>query len=1734
MADRTSVSIGFNTKEAQQEIRSLTNAMKQTQNEFKITDTTLKTTGSTLDILNNKYKSLSSQMKQQSEITAKCAQGVEAYSQKQEAARQRLEKANAAYAKGKVELRGNKDELAKLKDEVQKAQKSVNSAEASYERWNNKLSQSRLAEANLRNELNQTSEAVKKQSGYIAQIQDKYKQLDNKTSGLQNGLTKSGKVLTATTTAPIVAGAALAVKSMDAVDEGLDIVMMKTGATGTQAKELQAVYMDVAKTVPGAYGDIGSAVGEINTRLEFTGDKLRTASIDFLKFAKVNKSDVNTAVQLVTRAMGDASIPADEYKTVLDAVTVAAQKSGISIETLTTNLAKYGAPMRALGLDVKDSIALFAAWEKSGVNTEIAFSGMKKAISNWGKEGKDSRVEFAKTLQDIKAAPDLAAATTKAIEVFGAKAGPDLADAIQGGRFEVEKYIDALNNAGGAVDNTYGMIIDEVDDTRLATQNIQVALHDVGEIIAKSVGPVFLETAEDVGAVVEKFGQLDMETQKTILKLLALMASIGPLLSLGSKGVKVVNGGIAVFSKLGNVLGKTAATAATASETAAAGAATAGEAMTAAGEAAVTAAGSGGIGAFLGALGAVGGVSAGIAAAASAPFAAVYGGAVLASKAVDNYHEKLGQSGAEALQQAQEYQDKIKSAYDLSKEAETVSDYYNRYSELKRLKDTGFETAESEKERKDIEQWFIEHYGEYISAEEQKNGVHQTTLDFIKRITAAEKERADAEKKAARDKIVKDSGEKRDNADKSAEEIPKLQASNNNMRSQISEATALSHSLSSLQNQYSKINSALSGEERRKAVHQLVEDNQDIFESYAKLTGGQLTIAELEAAIKNLSEKTKEWNDAVESNEERIKNHQKSIADYKASLIENQTSVTQEALAGVGAASITELFNSGDSAKIQKAINGVIVQCKLLGMSTNETALQVGLFKNGFSNLSEAMSKGDKAMSAVVADMNEYIHTVLGLPENIQLSVNAEGDITLLDTAKNGVNEIDGTTAEAKIQIDGDDSEQSIMSLQELLDTYGTTKAVAMLQTDDKATVTIDGVSYKLSEYNSQTGIATLKAENGDAVITIDTTTGVVRGFNDVEGTATLKANSDPAMSTIRNAIATVKNSWSTGFTAPIRARLETGSAFAGLTGKFAKGTDSAPEGPAIINDEKGIADNRELVEHKGKYYLFDGKNVLVNLDKNDKVFTAAQTKKILASIPHYATGSNNASFTAAKDDFEYRQKTSIVTDAEALIWWKNILSEYAADTDVVREANIEIYELTNKINKDSIKDYKERIKNQENASKDWIDYEVKMHNLSIDGQIDAYGRMDNNYRNTLTEMTENTTMTAEELEEVWSDYYDAIRDHEIKVADLRKKNLDNLNKQSLEYIDERNYYNDWEKYGDSPEAAYKRIKERNLSELTARHITDDEYKDKMTEAGQKLYEGQLNNDKKRLEQQKQYGAITEEEYRVRLNNMREYTEAYYKQGIISGQYYYNALQEANSNLFDNMSLSLESYLNEYYEAQSEMLSARRKEIEAEYDALDAAEKKANRKKELQDLQSEYKKYQNAVTAEGKKKLKEIQDNIDSLKKEEAKETQEAEKQARLDEIDEESKRIEREQKNALQGVSKYTAQALGIISGGNDEMIAKFNKAVESYNAQQAQLAQSGYETVSKIVDMTNLKLAQLGQDLQPQPERGGDVNVTVKQTFHNQIADDVSAQAYGKYASRSVSNLNWLEMFNKNGGMK
>lgn len=418
-------------------------------------------------------------------------------------------------------IEGTKEKLNMLKSTQAQVQKQFNNGEITVAQYRDFQREIISTENKFKSLTNEVKSFINS-SSKIHQVGTKIKDIGNSTINI-------GKTLLPIS-AGIIAIGATAISSMNSVDEGLDIIAKKTGATGDASNELKEIYKQIANEVPGDFEDIGSVVGELNTRLDFTGDKLKNASIDFLKFAKINDIDVNTSVQLVTRTMGDASIEADSYKYVLEMLTVASQKSGISIDVLATNLAKYGAPMRALGIDTQEAIAMFAGWEKAGVSIEIAFSGIKKAISNWGAAGKDSTEEFKKSLDVIKKCPDIASATSKSIEIFGAKAGPDLADAIRGGRFEFETYIQALKNSSGVVDNTYGEIVDSVDDAQIASQNFKLSMHDLGETIAKMIGPILRFLSEKLGDLMDGFNGLNSETKQTIVTVLGIVAVVAPII----------------------------------------------------------------------------------------------------------------------------------------------------------------------------------------------------------------------------------------------------------------------------------------------------------------------------------------------------------------------------------------------------------------------------------------------------------------------------------------------------------------------------------------------------------------------------------------------------------------------------------------------------------------------------------------------------------------------------------------------------------------------------------------------------------------------------------------------------------------------------------------------------------------------------------------------------------------------------------------------------------------------------------------------------------------------------------------------------------------------------------------------------------------------------------------------------------------------------------------------------
>jgi len=356
---------------------------------------------------------------------------------------------------------------------------------------------------------------------------EKFGAVAEKADSISNGLSSAGEGFSKYVTAPIVALGAASVVAFNAVDDGMDVMLKATGATGEAAGDLEKVFKNVSGSVIGTFDDVGGAIGEVNVRFGTTGEGLETMSTDFLKFAEITGVDATQGVQLVSRAMADAGIDTADYKSVLDQLSAASQASGISVETLTENLAKYGAPMRALGFDTKDSIAIFAQWEKAGVNTEIAFSGMKKAISNWTADGKDAKVEFGNLVKGVQ---DGSISAQDAMEVFGTKAGPDLIDAIQGGRFSYEEFLAIVENSEGTLDGTYDGLLDGGARFEMAMQNIQESMAGLGGTIMNVLAPMMETAAEKIQSVADWFDNLDEGQQEFIVKIGLVAAAIGPML----------------------------------------------------------------------------------------------------------------------------------------------------------------------------------------------------------------------------------------------------------------------------------------------------------------------------------------------------------------------------------------------------------------------------------------------------------------------------------------------------------------------------------------------------------------------------------------------------------------------------------------------------------------------------------------------------------------------------------------------------------------------------------------------------------------------------------------------------------------------------------------------------------------------------------------------------------------------------------------------------------------------------------------------------------------------------------------------------------------------------------------------------------------------------------------------------------------------------------------------------
>ena len=374
--------------------------------------------------------------------------------------------------------------------------------------------------------------------------------LNRALAGVGNDVSRVGARMTRTLT-PAAAAVGLAMGKMGSdFNDARDAIITGTGASGDALDGLLNDTKKVAGQVPQDFGTVGVAIAELNTRLGLTGDELQDVARQALDFSRVTGVDVESAVRTVSRTMKDWGVETENASEVMDLMFKASQETGIGVDRLGDKLVQFGAPLRQIGFSMEESTALLAEFEAQGVNTELVMGGLRQSLGRMARAGEEPAEAFHRLTDEIKNTASEGEATALAMDLFGARAGPDMAAAIREGRFEIADMVAALSDSEGAVSDAASATLRFSDRLQMLRNRVTGVLGPFGEIggivggVVASIGPLLFglgQIAPKLGGLRSAFVSTGADGTRSLTNLGKAAGALGVALGVAAAAMFVYN-----------------------------------------------------------------------------------------------------------------------------------------------------------------------------------------------------------------------------------------------------------------------------------------------------------------------------------------------------------------------------------------------------------------------------------------------------------------------------------------------------------------------------------------------------------------------------------------------------------------------------------------------------------------------------------------------------------------------------------------------------------------------------------------------------------------------------------------------------------------------------------------------------------------------------------------------------------------------------------------------------------------------------------------------------------------------------------------------------------------------------------------------------------------------------------------------------------------------------------------
>lgn len=451
------------------------------------------------------------------------------------------------------QINSTKDKLSQLKsvsDEMEKGLKNGSITAEQYDAWQREIIQTENELKNLEEELKKVPSAS---SAMIAKVADDMDALGQKVSNVGDKIAGIGDAL-APVSAGIVALGTASVKSWQEVDDALDDIIKKTGATGESLEELESIAESIALTIPTDFKTAANAVGEVNTRFDVTGQNLEDLSTAFIEFASLNNTDVVGSIDNVSAMMKAWGLDVKDTASVLDVLNGVSQQTGASADQIADILQSNALSFKELDLDIAQAATLLGNMEKNGVDASAGLTALRKAMSKATDENK-SLNEIMSEWQDLMNSNISDAEKMAATEdLFGSRAYAQLFNALQEGTISFTEINASMSDFEGNLSRTFEATLDPADEFKTTLNELKLFGAELGEEIL----PVLVDVLKDLKPILDDlkdaWESMSEEEQRELITNLGKIAALAPALSVGGRAISGVGSAISGLAKAGKAL----------------------------------------------------------------------------------------------------------------------------------------------------------------------------------------------------------------------------------------------------------------------------------------------------------------------------------------------------------------------------------------------------------------------------------------------------------------------------------------------------------------------------------------------------------------------------------------------------------------------------------------------------------------------------------------------------------------------------------------------------------------------------------------------------------------------------------------------------------------------------------------------------------------------------------------------------------------------------------------------------------------------------------------------------------------------------------------------------------------------------------------------------------------------------------------------------------------------------